>query len=111
EGGALGVDTLLGGYVAFTAVACANDPLAMGALARLAGLGIGVPGQLSVAGLDAVPVSAITSPSLSTVRLPLREMGRRGFAEAARVLNGEALARTVLATELGCRWVNAGTAR
>jgi hypothetical protein len=40
---------------------------------------------------------------LSTVRLPLREMGRRGFAEAARVLNGEALERTVLPTELAMR--------
>ena len=47
---------------------------------------------MSVAGFDDVPVAAITSPSLSTVRLPLREMGRRGFAEAARVLGGDELA-------------------
>ncbi|MFL5685066.1 MAG: LacI family DNA-binding transcriptional regulator [Chloroflexota bacterium] len=103
EGGALGVDTLLGGAAPFTAVACANDPMAMGALARLAELGIDVPGQLSVAGFDDVPVAAITSPSLSTVRLPLREMGRRGFAEAARVLGGEPLERAVLPTELAMR--------
>ena len=102
EGGALGVDTLLGGAAPFTAIACANDPLAMGALARLAELGIDVPGQLSVAGFDDVPVAAITSPSLSTVRLPLREMGRRGFAEAARVLNGEPLERTVCRPSSRC---------
>jgi LacI family transcriptional regulator len=102
EGGALGVDTLLG-PARFTAIACANDPLAMGALARLADLGIDVPGQLSVAGFDDVPVAAITSPSLSTVRLPLREMGRRGFAEAVRVLGGEELVSTVLPTELAMR--------
>ena len=103
DGGALGVDTLLGGPARFTAIACANDPLAMGALARLAELGIDVPGQVSVAGFDDVPVAAITSPSLSTVRLPLREMGRRGFAEAARVLGGESLESTVLPTELAMR--------
>jgi LacI family transcriptional regulator len=103
DGGALGVDTLLGGPARFTAVACANDPLAMGALARLAELGIDVPGQVSVAGFDDVPVAAITSPSLSTVRLPLREMGRRGFAEAARVLGGEELKSAVLPTELAMR--------
>jgi LacI family transcriptional regulator, galactose operon repressor len=85
DGGALGVDTLLG------------------ALARLAERGIAVPGQVSVAGFDDVPVAAITSPSLSTVRLPLREMGRRGFAEAARVLGGEVLAPAVLPTELAMR--------
>ena len=103
EGGALGVDTLLGGTAPFTAIACANDPLAMGALARLAELGIDVPAQVSVAGFDDVPVAAITSPSLSTVRLPLREMGRRGFAEAARVLGGDQLAPAVLPTELAMR--------
>jgi LacI family transcriptional regulator len=108
DGGALGVDTLLGGPARFTAVACSNDPLAMGALARLGELGIGVPGQVSVAGFDDVPVAAITSPSLSTVRLPLREMGRRGFAEAVRVLGGEGLSSTVLPTELAMR---ASTAR
>ena len=103
EGGALGVDTLLGGSAPFTAIACANDPLAMGALARLAELRIDVPAQVSVAGFDDVPVAAITSPSLSTVRLPLREMGRRGFSEAARVLAGEELAPDVLPTELAMR--------
>lgn len=103
EGGALGVDMLLGGDAPFTAIQCANDPLAMGALTRLAELGIDVPGRVSVAGFDDVPVASITSPSLSTVRLPLREMGRRGFAEAARVLDGEELARTVLPTELALR--------
>ena len=103
DGGALGVDTLLGGSARFTAIACANDPLAMGALARLAELGIAVPGRVSVAGFDDVPVAAITSPSLSTVRLPLREMGQRGFAEAARVLAGKELAPAVLPTELAMR--------
>jgi LacI family transcriptional regulator len=103
DGGALGIDTLLGGTARFTAVACANDPLAMGALARLAELGITVPARVSVAGFDDVPVAAITSPSLSTVRLPLREMGRRGFAEAARVLGGADLAPAVLPTEVAMR--------
>jgi DNA-binding LacI/PurR family transcriptional regulator len=103
DAGALGVDALLGGAARFTAIACANDPLAMGALARLAELGIDVPGRVSVAGFDDVPVAAITSPSLSTVRLPLREMGRRGFAEAARLLDGDALEAAVLPTELAMR--------
>jgi LacI family transcriptional regulator len=103
EGGALGVDTLLGGPAPCTAILCANDPLALGALARLAELGVDVPGAVSVAGFDDVPVAAMTSPSLSTVRLPLREMGRLGFVEAARVLAGESLDRTVLPTELAMR--------
>jgi LacI family transcriptional regulator len=103
DGGALGVDTLLDGQVPFTVILCANDPLALGALGRLAELDVDVPGAVSVAGFDDVPVAAMTSPSLSTVRLPLREMGRLGFVEAARVLNGESLDRIVLPTELAMR--------
>jgi LacI family transcriptional regulator len=103
DGGALGVDTLIDGPARFSAIQCANDPLAIGALARLAELGIDVPGQVSVAGFDDVPIAAITSPSLSTVRLPLREMGRLGFLEAARLLDGEDLRATVLPTELAMR--------
>ena len=68
--------------VPFTAVCCANDLLALGALGRLAALGIAVPDAVSVAGFDDISTAALTAPSLSTVRLPLREMGRRGFEHA-----------------------------
>ena len=89
EGGALGVDTLLAGDAPFTAICCANDLLALGALQRLAELGIDVPGDVSVAGFDDISTAAMTAPSLSTVRLPLREMGRRGFEHADRLLAGD----------------------
>ena len=62
-GGALGVDVLLDAGVAFTAIACANDLLALGALQRLAALGIDVPGAVSVAGFDDISTAALTAPS------------------------------------------------
>jgi LacI family transcriptional regulator len=52
EGGALGVDALLAGDAPFTAICCANDLLALGALGRLAELGIDVPGAVSIAAGD-----------------------------------------------------------
>lgn len=100
EGGALAVDTLLAGDAPFTAVCCANDLLAIGALQRLAALGIAVPGTVSVAGFDDISTAALTAPSLSTVRLPLRELGRRGFDHADRLLAGEAPERVVLPTDV-----------
>jgi LacI family transcriptional regulator len=102
-GGALGVDTLIAGDAPFTAICCANDLLALGALGRLAELGIDVPGDVSVAGFDDISTAALTAPSLSTVRLPLREMGRRGFEHADRVLAGEAPERQVLPTDVVLR--------
>jgi LacI family transcriptional regulator len=103
EGGVTGVDLLRTGDVPFTAIIAANDLLALGALARLAELGVDVPGEVSVAGFDDIQTAAITAPSLSTVRLPLHEIGRRGFEHAARVLDGGRPARVVLPTELVMR--------
>ena len=103
EGGAAGVERLLAADVPFTAVCAANDLLALGALGRLAELGIDVPGQISVAGFDDIQTAALTAPRLSTVRLPLHEIGRRGFEYAARVLEGGRPPREVLPTELVLR--------
>jgi LacI family transcriptional regulator len=103
EGGALGVDTLLAGGLPFSAIACANDLLALGALRRLAELGIDVPGAVSVAGFDDISTAALTAPSLSTVRLPLRELGRRGFDQAERRLAGEEPEAVLLPTEVVLR--------
>ena len=90
EDGALAVDSLLAGDAEFTAILCANDLLALGALQRLHERGIDVPGDVSVAGFDDISIAAMTAPSLSTVRLPLRDMGRRGFEYADVLLNGGA---------------------
>lgn len=89
-GGALAVDVLRGtdGATDVTAICCANDLLALGAIQRLVALGVDVPGEVSVAGFDDISTAALTAPSLSTVRLPLRELGRLGFEQADRRLAG-----------------------
>jgi hypothetical protein len=79
---------------------CANDLLALGSLQRLHEHGINVPADVSVAGFDDIPVAAMTAPSLSTVRIPLRELGRRGFDAAVRALGGEPLEPVVLPTQV-----------
>jgi LacI family transcriptional regulator len=104
EAGASAVDDLLATHTEpgtdFTAIVCANDLLALGTLQRLHEHGIDVPGQVSVAGFDDIPVAQMTSPSLSTVRLPLREMGRRGFEAAIRTLDGEEVEPVLLPTQV-----------
>ncbi len=103
DGGASAVDRLLASDAAFTAICCANDLLALGAVRRLGELGIDVPGSVSVAGFDDISVAAITAPRLSTVRLPLRELGRRGFAHAVRQLAGDDVERILLPTDVVLR--------
>ncbi len=103
EAGARGIDALVAGGAPFTAVCAANDLLALGALERLAELGIAVPDEVSVAGFDDIQVAAMAEPALSTVRLPLREIGRRGFEFAEQILAGARPRREVLPVELVMR--------
>jgi LacI family transcriptional regulator len=103
EDGARAVDTLLAGGASFTAIGCANDLLALGVLQRLHELDIDVPREVSVCGFDDIPVAQMTAPSLSTVRLPLREMGRRGFEYAHHVLNGRTPEPTTMPTTVVLR--------
>ncbi len=60
-----------------TALFCANDLMAMGALEAAAELGLNVPGELSVMGYDDQELARYTHPPLTTLVLPNYEMGRR----------------------------------
>lgn len=62
----------------FTAVFCFNDISAIGAIRALRDAGLGVPGDVSVVGFDDILSAAYATPSLTTVRQPLLEMGKRG---------------------------------
>lgn len=62
----------------FTAVFCFNDIAAIGAIRALAEAGFSVPGDVSVVGFDDIQMAAYCTPSLTTVRQPLHEMGKRG---------------------------------
>jgi DNA-binding LacI/PurR family transcriptional regulator len=62
----------------FTAVFCFNDIAAIGAIRALKDAGLNVPEDVSVVGFDDIQSAAFSTPSLTTVRQPLMEMGRRG---------------------------------
>ena len=65
-----------------TAIFCANDVVAFGALDAARRLKIDVPRQLSIVGFDDIPMASWEAFSLTTVRQPLAEMAR----DAARLL-------------------------
>lgn len=60
-----------------TAVVCANDYLAAGALSALDQAGIAVPAQMSVASFNDNDFAAYLHPPLTTVRLPIQEIGEQ----------------------------------
>lgn len=71
-----------------TAIMCATDEMALGALAELRKNGIDVPGEMSVIGFDDTRYARIASPPLTTVSHPIEEIARRGIHTLLRILNG-----------------------
>lgn len=60
-----------------TAIICANDLTAIGAISELESKGLNVPQDISIVGFDDIAFAALTKPTLTTVHLPLNELGRR----------------------------------
>ncbi len=60
----------------FSALFAFNDISAMGAIRALRESGLHVPEDVSVIGFDDIQSAAFQNPALTTVRQPLREMGR-----------------------------------
>ena len=59
-----------------TGVVAVNDLLAYGLLAGFRDAGLAVPADVSVVGMDGLFLSSLTSPGLTTVRLPVPEMAQ-----------------------------------
>ncbi len=75
-GGYRSVDALLARQDDLDAIFCANDVIALGALRRLRELGMGVPSQVALVGMDDIDLEKISTPTLSTVSLLAEERGR-----------------------------------
>lgn len=67
--------TLLQGGAGFTAICCANDEMAIGAIAALRECGKSVPEDVSVSGFDNLRFGEFASPPLTTIEVPTMEIG------------------------------------
>lgn len=92
EFGALAMTRIIStlkGRQAVSAVVCGNDYLAAGALSALDHAGISVPGSLSVASFNDNDFCPYLHPPLTTVRLPIREIGEQAGENLIARLRGE----------------------
>jgi len=60
-----------------TAIFAANDVSAFGVMDAVRDLGLRIPDDISVIGFDDIPDAQTSNPPLTTVRQPMREMGKR----------------------------------
>ncbi|MEQ9259041.1 MAG: LacI family DNA-binding transcriptional regulator [Roseovarius sp.] len=75
EGGYSGCVQLMRTPEPPTALFCANDVIAIGALDATGKIGLSVPGDVSIVGVDDIPMAGWGMISLTTVRQPIREIG------------------------------------
>ena len=76
------MDDLLAQKQSFTAVQASNDLLALGALRSIRRHGLKCPEDISVIGFNDMPFAEEFSPGLTTIKVPLEEIG----TESARLL-------------------------
>ncbi|SDS99229.1 transcriptional regulator, LacI family [Microlunatus soli] len=82
-----------------TAVVCDDDVLAVAVYHAADQLGLGVPTDLSVVGMDDVDAAQILRPGLTTVDLGAESLGRKGI-EAVGALLGDGRQPTAQGAEL-----------
>ena len=84
-----------------TAVYCMNDVIAVGVYDYALSHGIKIPEELSVVGFDNQQISNVLYPRLTTVALPLCEIGVQAVEQMDRVMKGKDLCEPNIIT-LGC---------
>jgi LacI family transcriptional regulator len=70
-----------------TAIFAANDSLAFRAVEVLRTSGCRIPEDVAVVGFDDIPLAQEMSPPLTTVRIPLAEIGRRAAAQVRQLID------------------------
>ncbi len=76
QGGVKGLQHFLASGKKFTALVCANDEMASGAMTYAREHGLHLPEQLSIIGFDDVVFASHLYPKLTTIENPVHEMGK-----------------------------------
>ena len=71
-----------------TAIFCYNDLTALGAMHEIRRQGFRIPEDMSIAAFDDLYISQYLNPPLTTVRQPMRQMGRLAMETLLRIYDG-----------------------
>jgi DNA-binding LacI/PurR family transcriptional regulator len=97
EGGATATRQLLDNRPRPTAIIYANDLMAIAGMSAAVEAGLALPDQLSVIGVDDIPLAAHVRPALTTVRQDATDWGRAAARSLVALVEGEPLPPLTLA--------------
>jgi LacI family transcriptional regulator len=96
-----------------TAIFASNDSMAIGAIGAIREAGLRIPNDISVCGFDDIPVAKYLNPSLTSVHIPIHELGAmaitRVFDRLHKRTKGEAVhifVPTTLSIRNSCKKIN-----
>jgi len=101
-----GAQKILGMTPRPTAIFASNDSTAIGALSALQDAGIGVPGEMALAGFDDIPIAHYLTPALTTVHVAISDLGVLAInrlIHAVRQKNSHKKQQSILTTTLAIR--------
>lgn len=89
-----------------TAIFALNDSMAIGALGALREYGVAIPQEMALAGFDDIPIARFLSPTLTSVRVSIHELGAlatQKLVHAIHEKNNHAKQHVVIPTSLALR--------
>ncbi len=106
ESGYMAVQKVLALTPRPTAIFALNDSMAIGALGALREYGVAIPQEMALAGFDDIPIARFLSPTLTSVRVSIHELGAlamQKLVHAIREKNNHAKQHVVIPTSLALR--------
>jgi len=91
EAGILGAEYFLTLDKLPTALICANDAMALGAIQRFSQEGLNIPKDISIVGFDNIEVASQIVPSLTTIAAPINEIANHAFAILKDLIDGKTI--------------------
>ena len=73
-----------------TAVLASNDLMGIGCIIGLKRAGLRIPADISVIGIDDIPAALYVDPPLTTVAIPMHQLGVASMEKVIHMLGGEA---------------------
>lgn len=100
KGGSLAAEKLINSGKEFTAIFCASDLMAVGAVEMFDSLGLKVPEDISMIGFDDITIAQYMSPKLTTIRQDREKIGESAGNVLVNLINGQSFDRIVVMPEL-----------
>ncbi|GLS26780.1 LacI family DNA-binding transcriptional regulator [Marinibactrum halimedae] len=88
EGARRAVRKLINSSAPPTAIFCANDEMAIGAIHEIKAAGLSVPEDISVVGFDDIRYAEVVDPPLTTIAQPAEEIGERTMYRLCKAIDG-----------------------